>query len=64
MRREIEGFVNANVEKWLQKMNLPTREEVDCLHEMLAKARIEQQDLQKRLAALEARDGFGDKSSK
>jgi len=64
MKREIEAFVNAQVEKLLQKMNLPSREEIDTLHEMLAKARMEQEEIKKRLAALEGSAHSGDKKTK
>ena len=55
MKREIEDMVSRQMEKLLQKMNLATREEVDTLHAMLAKSRQEQEDIIKRLDALEKR---------
>lgn len=55
MKREMEAMVSAQLEKILQKMNLATREEVDALHGMLAKAREEQEKLKSRLDALEKR---------
>jgi len=55
MKRELESMVSTQLEKLLQKMNLATREEVDTLQAMLAKARSEQDELKKRLDALEGR---------
>jgi BMFP domain-containing protein YqiC len=55
MKREIEMMISQQLEKLLQKMNLATREEVDTLHGMLAKAREEQEKLKSRLDQLEKR---------
>ena len=53
MKRELESMVAMQLEKLLQKMNLVTKEEFDTLQAMLAKARSEQDELKKRLDALE-----------
>lgn len=53
MTREIEGMVSRQMERILQKMNLVTREEFDAVQGMLAKSRMEQEELKKRLDALE-----------
>ena len=53
MKREIEGMVATQLEKLLQKMNLVTKEEFDTVAGMLAKARAEQEEIKKRLDALE-----------
>ncbi len=53
MKRELEGMVSAQLEKILQRMNLVTKEEFDTLQAMLAKSRQEQDELKKRLDALE-----------
>jgi len=53
MKRDIEDMVSHQLEKILQKMNLATKEEFDTLKEMLAKCRMEQEELKKRLDALE-----------
>lgn len=53
MKREMEAMVGAQLEKLLQKMNLATKEECDTLREMVAKARLEQEELKKRLEQLE-----------
>lgn len=54
MKREMEAMVSAQLEKLLSRMNLATREEVDTLHGMLAKSRAEQEEMKKRLEALES----------
>lgn len=54
-RREMEAMMGAQVEKWLQKMNLATREEVETLRGMVAKLRAEQEELKQRLAEWEAK---------
>lgn len=53
MKREMESWVHAQVEKWLSGMHLVTREEFDAVAGMLAKARKEQEELKKRLEKLE-----------
>ena len=53
MKREIESIISVQLEKLLQKMNLVTAEEFQTMQEMLTKARIEQEELKKRLEALE-----------
>lgn len=53
MKRDIEDMVSHQLEKILQKMNLATKEEFDTLKEMLAKCRMEQEELKKRLDTLE-----------
>jgi len=53
MKREMEAMIGAQLEKLLQKMNLATKEECDTLRDMVAKLRIEQEEMKKRLEALE-----------
>jgi len=53
MKREMESMIAIQLEKLLQKMNLVTKEEFDTLQGMLVKAREEQEEINKRLAALE-----------
>jgi BMFP domain-containing protein YqiC len=55
MKREFDAMVANQLEKLLQRMNLVTREEFDTAQQMLAKARMEQEEIKKRLAALEKR---------
>ena len=49
MRREVEAMVLAQIEKILGRMNLVRREEFDVAREMIAKARENQEKLEKRL---------------
>ena len=53
MKREIEELISAQLERLLQKMNLSTKEELDTALAMLAKIREEQENMKKRLDALE-----------
>lgn len=53
MKREMETAIAQRVETMLSKMNLVSREEFNAVQGMLAKARAEQEELKKRLDALE-----------
>ncbi len=53
MRREVQAMVLAQIEKILGRMNLVKREEFDVAREMIAKARENQEKLEKRLTELE-----------
>lgn len=55
MKRELETLVSQQLERLLSKMNLATREEMDTLSGMIAKCRAEQEEIKKRLAAMEAK---------
>jgi BMFP domain-containing protein YqiC len=55
MRAEVEARVRDQLERILARMDLVTREEFDAVRAMAAKARIEQERLEARLAELEAR---------
>jgi BMFP domain-containing protein YqiC len=55
MRGEIESRLREQFEKILLQMDLVGREEFDAVKAMAAKARAEQEDLVKRVAALEQR---------
>ena len=55
VRREVETAVNAQVERFLNKMDLVKREEFEAVREMAIKARDENDALKARLDALEAR---------
>jgi len=57
MRGELETRVREQVERLLGHMNLVRREEFDAVQAMAAKARLEQEALERRVAALEARLG-------
>jgi BMFP domain-containing protein YqiC len=67
VKREIEIMVGEQLEKLLQKMNLVTKEEFDTTQSMLTKSRNEQEELKKRLDALEVQINaltIGEKSTK
>jgi BMFP domain-containing protein YqiC len=55
MRDELETRLREQFERVLGRMNLVRREEFDAVQAMAAKARTEQEALERRLAALEAR---------
>ena len=54
MRDEAEALVQERVERVLTRLNLVTREEFEAVKAMAAKARSEQEKLEKRIRALEA----------
>ena len=53
MRDEVEALVQERVERVLARLNLVTREEFEAVKAMAAKARSEQEALEKRVQALE-----------
>lgn len=55
MKREMQHMVNEQLEKLLSRMNFATREEYEALHAMIAKFRTEQEEIKKRLEAIEAK---------
>ena len=55
LRREVEALARQQVEHFLARMDMVTRDEFEAVREMAAKARAEQEDLSVRLAALEAK---------
>ena len=57
VRDEIQSRIRDQLERALAGMDLVTREEFEAVKAMAAKARSEQEDLQRRLAALEDRLG-------
>ena len=54
MRGEIEARLRDQFERVLSRMDIVTREEFDAVKAMAIKARMEQETLQERVAALEA----------
>jgi BMFP domain-containing protein YqiC len=56
-RREFETFARSQGERLIGGMDLITREEFDAVKAMAAKARDENERLEARIAALEARLG-------
>ncbi len=57
MKREVETMVRSQGEKWLRDMDVVQREEFEAVKAMAEKARMENEELTARLAALEARLG-------
>lgn len=57
VRKEVETAFHAQAERWLNNMDLVRREEFDVVREMALKAREENEALQARIAALEAKLG-------
>jgi BMFP domain-containing protein YqiC len=55
LREEIETRIREQVERMIGRMNLVRREEFDAVQAMAAKARMTQEALEARVAALEAR---------
>ena len=55
MRSELETRIHEQVERMLDRMNLVRRDEFDAVQAMAAKARQAQEELETRVAALEAR---------
>lgn len=54
MKEEVEAMVRHRLEDLLADMDLVTRDEFEAVREMAARARQEQEALEKRVAALEA----------
>ena len=57
VREELETRLREQFERVLSRMNLVRREEFDAVQAMAAKARLEQEALEQRVAQLEARLG-------
>ena len=55
VKTEVETRLREQLEKVLAGMDLVSRDEFEAVKAMAAKARSEQEDLQKRLAELESR---------
>jgi BMFP domain-containing protein YqiC len=55
VRREAETIAKTQIERILSTMNVVTREEFEAVRDMAALAREENERLEKRIAALEAK---------
>ena len=55
--KDLDTAVKAQVERWLNSMDLVKREEFEAVREMAIKARDENDELKDRIEALEARLG-------
>jgi BMFP domain-containing protein YqiC len=62
VRRELEQAVKGQFERWLATLDVVTREEFEAVKEMAARARDENDKLEARLAALEAKLGGAEKA--
>ena len=60
VKREVEGAVRAQGERFLNSMDLVQREEFDAVMAMAQKAREENETLSKRIDALEAQLGISE----
>ena len=60
VRREVETIVRSQLDRVLAEMDVVRREEFEAVREMAEKARVENEALAKRIAALEGRGGGGD----
>ncbi len=63
LRNEIDTFARQRLEKLVADMDFVPREEFDAVKAMASKARMENEALGQRIAALEARFGAGERSS-
>lgn len=55
VRKEVDTLVQSQVERVLNNLNVVKREEFDVVRDMAEKARLENEDLTRRIAALEAK---------
>jgi BMFP domain-containing protein YqiC len=55
VKREVETAVRSQAERLIRDMDIPTREEVEVLREMLLAVRAENEQLRARIDALEAK---------
>lgn len=60
VRREVETIVRSQLDRVLAEMDVVRREEFEAVREMAEKARVENEALAKRIAALEGRGGSSD----
>lgn len=58
VKREVETLMKAQGEKMLSSMDVISREEFEAVRTMAEKARVENERLAERIAALEARLGI------
>lgn len=57
VKRDVEGMVRSQGEKWLRDMNVVQREEFEAVKAMAERARTENEELKQRITALEAKLG-------
>ena len=51
-RREVEGAMRSQAERFMQQMDLVQRDEFEAVKEMASKARMENEELRAEIAAL------------
>jgi BMFP domain-containing protein YqiC len=61
--KDVEKNLKASLAAWLSKLDLVTREEFDVQSQVLARTREKLQQLEDRLAALEAKQDVGSESN-
>ncbi len=57
MKKEVEGAMKAQAERFMQGMDVVKREEFEVVKAMAEKARMENERLEARITALEAKLG-------
>ena len=57
VRREVETVMRSQTERLINQLDLVQREEFEVVREMAVRARAENEELKRRIAALEARQG-------
>ncbi len=62
-RREVETVVRSQVERWIADMDLVKREDFDVVRELASRARVENEKLAARVAALEAKLGIAEEKA-
>ncbi|WP_026380964.1 accessory factor UbiK family protein [Afifella pfennigii] len=55
MRREVETAMRSQLERFMSELDMVQREEFEIVRDMALKARAENEALERRVAALEAR---------
>ena len=60
VRREVETIVRSQLDRVFAEMDVVRREEFEAVREMAEKARVENEALSKRIAALEGRGHIDD----
>ncbi len=57
MKKEVEGMMKSQAERFMQGMDVVKREEFEVVKAMAEKARLENERLEARIKALEAKLG-------
>ena len=62
VRREVETLVRGQTERLIGQLDLVQREEFEVVREMAVRARTENEELKRRIAALEGAAGTSDET--